>query len=362
MSALEVARRVAVAPQQVELGFDLGVREFVLLGRLPYLRRFGGETRRDIEAVETAMAATETLELQGRRMSELSGGERQRTVLAKALAQEPRVLLLDEPTSHLDIHHQMEVLRLVRRLNRESGMTVLAILHDMNLAAQYCDEVAVVKRGRVLRAGATREVMTREVLQEAFEVEVMVREDVVSGRPFVVPLEPIEGREDRKGKRVHIICGGGTGFRLMEELVRAGITTTAGVLNVGDTDYLVAKRLGIEVAEEAPFREISEESARRCQEMIRRAEVVVVTDVPFGPGNIRNLKILLKCQAARSGDEGPETRIFVQDSTGERDFSGGESSRLMKALEEQGALPLPGDLGEGLRTILSALQREEQAA
>jgi len=360
MSAWEVARRVAVAPQRVELGFDLGVREFVLLGRLPYLRRFAGENRRDLEVVEEAMAATEVLELQGRRIGELSGGERQRAVLAKALAQEPRVLLLDEPTTHLDIYHQMEMLRLVRRLNRQRGMTVLAILHDVNLAAQYCDEVAVVKRGRVLEAGPMREVMRREVLEETFGVEVMVREDVVSGRPFVVPLEPAERAEDNRRGWVHLICGGGTGFRLMEELSRAGVRMTAGVLNVGDTDYLVAKRLGLEVAEEAPFREISAESARRCMEMVGGAEVVVVTGVPFGPGNVRNLEMLLASQESRTEDGEAGPKIFVQDGTlGGRDFTGGEAQRLVERLIARGAVALPEDLGEGLRTILSALQPKE---
>lgn len=362
MSALEVARCVAVAPQRVELGFDVSVKEFVLLGRLPYLRRFGGETRRDLEAAEGAMEATETVELQARRMGELSGGERQRAVLAKALAQDPKFLVLDEPTTHLDIHHQMEVLRLVRNLNRQRGMTVLSILHDVNLAAQYCDEVAVVKQGRVLRAGPVREVMTREVLGEAFGVEVMVREDVVSGRPFVVPLEPMKGPENRNNGRVHLVCGGGTGFRLMEELCRAGVSVTAGVLNVGDTDYLVAKRLGVEVAEEAPFREISEKSARRCEEMVKGAEVVVVTDVPFGPANIRNLQIVLETQAAGVQRGRAPRKVFMNYGDMEkRDFSSGRASKLMDDLANLGALRLPDDLGQALRAVVSALRDRKES-
>jgi iron complex transport system ATP-binding protein len=361
LSQWEVARWVAVAPQRVELGFDMGVREFVSLGRLPYLRRFGGETRRDVERVEEAMAATEVLELQGRRMEELSGGERQRAILAKALAQEPKVLVLDEPTTHLDIRHQMEVLRLVRRLNRERGVTVLAILHDVNLAAQFCDEIAVVKGGKVLRSGPTGQVMMREVLEEAFGVELMVREDVVGGRPFVVPLEPAEGRENRQGKRVHVVCGGGTGFRLMEELSAMGIRVTAGVLNVGDTDYLVAKRLGIEVAEEAAFREISEESARRCLEMMKEAEVMVVTGVPFGPGNVRNLEVLLESLEWKAQKGEGAAKVLVRaEGIGERDFSGGKAERLMKELVARGAAPVPEEVRECLAAVLASLETGQQ--
>ena len=361
LSQWEVARWVAVAPQRVELGFDMGVREFVSLGRLPYLRRFGGETRRDVDRVEEAMAATEVLELQGRRMEELSGGERQRAILAKALAQEPKVLVLDEPTTHLDIRHQMEVLRLVRRLNRERGVTVLAILHDVNLAAQFCDEIAVVKGGKVLRSGPTGQVMMREVLEEAFGVELMVREDVVGGRPFVVPLEPAEGRENRQGKRVHVVCGGGTGFRLMEELSAMGIRVTAGVLNVGDTDYLVAKRLGIEVAEEAAFREISEESARRCLEMMKEAEVMVVTGVPFGPGNVRNLEVLLESLEWKAQKGEGAAKVLVRaEGIGERDFSGGKAERLMKELVGRGAAPVPEEVRECLAAVLASLETGQE--
>ncbi|OTA40989.1 MAG: iron ABC transporter ATP-binding protein, partial [Symbiobacterium thermophilum] len=156
----EVARVLAVVAQDTSVGFDFTVEEVVALGRTPYLPPLRSETPRDRAAVERAMRLTGTAPLAGRVITALSGGERQRVMVARALAQEPRLLILDEPTAHLDIANQVEVLDLVRRLNRTEGLTVLAILHDLNLAALYADRLVMLKDGRVWAGGPPAEVLT----------------------------------------------------------------------------------------------------------------------------------------------------------------------------------------------------------
>jgi cobalamin transport system ATP-binding protein len=171
----EMARRIALVPQELNVAFGFTVREMVLLGRTPHLRAFAGPTRRDHKVVEDTLELTETSGLADRLVTELSGGEKQRAVIAMALAQEPEVLLLDEPTVHLDINHQIEILELLQRLNRDCGLTVLATMHDLNLAALYFDELVMLKRGRVVASGAPVEVLSAEQIQNVFDARVHIQ-------------------------------------------------------------------------------------------------------------------------------------------------------------------------------------------
>jgi iron complex transport system ATP-binding protein len=171
-----LARHIALVPQELNLAFGFTVREMVLLGRTPHIGAFGGPTRRDHEIVNAMMKLAEVEWLAERYVTELSGGEKQRVVIAMALAQildltqngEAQVLLLDEPTVHLDINHQIELLELLRRLNRERALTVLATMHDLNLAALYFDELALLQWGRVAANGAPAQVLTAERIQNVF--------------------------------------------------------------------------------------------------------------------------------------------------------------------------------------------------
>ena len=176
LSPREVARRLAVVEQRPQVGFDFTVRELVELGRLPHLKFPDRLTPRDAEAVEEALAAVGLSELSGRRFSTLSGGEKQRVFLAIALAQEPQVLLLDEPTAHLDVRHQLELMELVAERAQE-GLAVLAAMHDLNLAAAFADRMILLVEGRVLAQGRPEEVLTRENLRTAFGVEARVARD-----------------------------------------------------------------------------------------------------------------------------------------------------------------------------------------
>jgi iron complex transport system ATP-binding protein len=191
MRRREIARRVAVVPQQSVITFPFTVREIVLMGRAPYLGMFQSESRADFEIAERAMDYTDTLRLADRRVDELSGGELQRVIIARALAQEPEAMLLDEPTSHLDLKHQVEIFDLIKRLNAESGMTFVVVLHDLNLAGEYCDRLLLLKEGQTFRMGRPKEVITAEAIKETYGVNALVTQNPVTHAPHVIPLSPL---------------------------------------------------------------------------------------------------------------------------------------------------------------------------
>jgi iron complex transport system ATP-binding protein len=186
MGRRDVAKIVAHLLQDRALGLAFSVREVVLMGRSPHLSRFGGETECDLAIVERAMELANVSHIADRPITGISGGERQRAFIAMCLAQEPQLLLLDEPTSHLDIGHQLSILNLIRSLSRQTRMTVVAVFHDLNLAAEYCDRLVLLDGGRVAVAGTPTEVLTAERIRNVYGAELLVERNPASGRPRVV--------------------------------------------------------------------------------------------------------------------------------------------------------------------------------
>lgn len=182
----ERARHMAVVAQETSVEFDFTVAETVQMGRLAHQGPMGRETEADRRAVRTALELTGTLDLAGRWITRISGGERQRVLLARALAQEPRLLLLDEPTAHLDLAFQTEIFDLVRSLNREKGLTVIAVLHDLNLAALYADRVVILRGGELFADGPPRSVITEKNVAAVFGRPVRVIPHPEDGSPHVV--------------------------------------------------------------------------------------------------------------------------------------------------------------------------------
>jgi iron complex transport system ATP-binding protein len=169
---MDLARRVAVLPQQLDLPVGFRVAELVGMGRAPHARRLLASTEADDRAVARALVDADALDLADRFAEELSGGERQRLLVAMALAQEPDLLLLDEPTLHLDLAHQVALLAAIRRLRDQRGLTVLAVLHDLNLAAAFAPRVAILDEGRVVADGPPAEVLTPDLVRRVFGVHV----------------------------------------------------------------------------------------------------------------------------------------------------------------------------------------------
>ncbi len=186
LSIEQRARLVAVVPQAVRLPESFTVLDTVLMGRTPYIGWLGRESEADQKAAFDAMDRTCTLELTARRIGELSGGEQQRVLIARALAQSAKTLLLDEPTAHLDLKHQADILTLVRDLAHDEGFAVLIVLHDLNLAALYADRVALLSNGQLVALGTPEEVLTTDRLSPVYGMRITVYEHPVNGGPLVL--------------------------------------------------------------------------------------------------------------------------------------------------------------------------------
>lgn len=185
LSLRKRAQNIAIVSQFVDAD-QISVEDYVLMGRIPYYSRFQFfETKRDREIAEKYMRLTEIFHHKNKLMTELSGGEQQRAAIARALVQEPELLLLDEPTSHLDITHQVRILNLLQQLNVQMELTVLMVIHDLNLASEYCDRLLLFNEGRIVTQGKPDDVLTFETIEEVYKTPVIVRTNPYSGKPVI---------------------------------------------------------------------------------------------------------------------------------------------------------------------------------
>ena len=179
----QLARQMAFLPQVPNMPKDMTVEELVYCGRYPYQNWWKNTAKEDREIVDDALSITKTDHLRHQLIPSLSGGERQRVWIAMALAQEPKLLVLDEPTTYLDINHQLEIMELLKRLNKEQGLTVLMVLHDLTQAVQYSDYMAAIKAGHLIAAGETKDITSDSLFKEVFSVDVQV--DNLDNKPYV---------------------------------------------------------------------------------------------------------------------------------------------------------------------------------
>lgn len=197
-----LAKTMACLTQDPSLVLSFTVREIILMGRSPHLPKIGRETTRDFEIAKNAMELADVSHLAERLITEISGGERQRALIAMCLAQEPKILLLDEPTNHLDIAHQLSALDLIRKLNLQTGMTIVAVFHDLNLAAEYCDKLLVLKRGRVEAFGSPEDVLTADMILKVYGAKVQTLQNPVSNKPHIVLTADMNHSANMEGARL----------------------------------------------------------------------------------------------------------------------------------------------------------------
>ncbi|MCS6803183.1 MAG: ATP-binding cassette domain-containing protein [Chloroflexota bacterium] len=284
--ARERARLVATVPQLTHIEGERRAEDIVLLGRYPHLGRFAIEGEKDRAIARLAMRSTDTDWLADRPVSTLSGGERQRLLIARALAQEPRLLLLDEPTASLDLRQEIQILDLVRQL-ADDGLTVVAAIHDLRLAARYADRLVVLRRGEVIADAPPREALTPEVLADAFGVRPLIEPDPLTGVAETV-LRPIRAPIPRRS-RVHVIAGGGRGAPVLARLAAAGFELSVGPLGEGDTDLPAARLCGARVLTHRPFAPIDDRLDAEHRRWVREADAVILADVCWGYANLPNL-------------------------------------------------------------------------
>lgn len=291
---------VAVVPQSYYVDYDFTVEDIVMMGRNPYIDFRHRESQEDREIAERAMKLTKTDMFRNRLYNQLSGGERQRVILARAINQQPDIILLDEPTSALDLHHQIEVMELIRQLNEKEHITVLAVLHDINLASRFCSRIVILKDGKVKVDGPPREIINR-------------RE--------IIPIRVMDEKQTAKPLRIHVICGEKGGVRILEQLTNMGHFVSAGVVNRESDDAEICEYLGIPRIEINSFQTVGPEEQEKNLELMKDADAVIVADIPFGEANIRNL----------DGLEHVKGELYIHRNIRTQDFTHG---KLQKRLEE----------------------------
>lgn len=332
----EIARQLAVVPQDTGVDFDFTVEEVVQMGRFPYHKGVRKSQARDEDIVHSAMEITEILHLRHRSAATLSGGETQRMVFARALCQEPDLLLLDEPTANLDIGYQWELLDIVSKLNREKGVTIIAAIHDLNLAALFFKQFVLLTGGKVLAFGSSEEVLTEKNIHTSYGIPASIFRHPLHGRLQVSvgkeSVTKIHRKESEKKERVHVLGGGKEALPVLETLFEQGYSLSLGPVSKEDSGYQFADFFNIPVIENPPFSPVNDSIYQQHLAQMFESVCVVLPPISFGEGNLRNLEAMVEAV-----DKGIPGMVVGNDFTG-RDFTGGKALDCIKRLQKKGAI------------------------
>ncbi|MEI7749205.1 MAG: ABC transporter ATP-binding protein, partial [Chlorobiaceae bacterium] len=285
------ASLLGVVPQKIESPMAFTVDQIVMNGRISSMGRWGTPSSVDYDLVERSMIYTDVLDLRERFFTELSGGEQQRVALAMVLAQDPKIIMLDESISHLDINHRQEVLQILMNLNREKQMTILLVSHDLTLSAGISDRFLLMEAGRLVKAGTPVEVLEPEVLSRVYNCDLHVQQDPYTGYLQVTGAIDSLRRRQKLNRSVHVIAGGGSGIELYRRLLIEGYEVTTGVLNRLDSDAEAARALNIPAVLAQPFSPVGSDAIAQALKMVGDADAVILSQVPFGSGNLVNLTL-----------------------------------------------------------------------
>ena len=277
-SLKETARRMSVMLTDRTKPELMTCHDIVAAGRYPYTGALGILSETDEKAIEDALELVHAREIAFRDFNAISDGQRQRVLLARALCQEPEIIVLDEPTSFLDIRHKLELLEILRHMAREQNITVILSLHEIDLAQKISDRVVCVKGDRIAGYGSAEEIFTEEKIRNLYEL----REGVYDPAFGSLELPGTEG-----DPRVFVLSGCGTGIPVFRSLKRQGIPFAAGILYTNDIDYRLARLTAAEVVSEQPFEEISDRALTQARQWVDRCGSVILTEFPIRSVNHR---------------------------------------------------------------------------
>ena len=263
----------------------LTCHDIVATGRYPYTGRLGVLSHEDEEKVDDALRAVNALDLGGKDFNAISDGQRQRILLARAICQEPEIIILDEPTSFLDIRYKLELLSILGRMAKKNGITIIMTLHEIDLAQKISDKIVCVSGDHITRYGTPQEVFKEDIIRDLYGI------DNGFFDPMFGSIELMKPAGDEP--EVFVISSGGTGIPVYRELQKTNTAFAAGVLYTNDMDYQLARLLACEVVTEKPFEEISDEAFTRAKELIDKSSRVINAGVPVGSFN-RKIKELLE--------------------------------------------------------------------
>ena len=290
LSFRELSTKMAVVLTERMKPELMTCHDIVATGRYPYTGRLGMLTREDEEKVEEAMKAVHAEELGGRDFNAISDGQRQRVLLARAICQEPEVIILDEPTSFLDIRHKLELLAILRRMAKEKGITVIMSLHEIDLAQKISDKIICVKGESISHFGVPETIFREDIIRDLYEID---------NGSFDPCFGSIELPRPEGTPRVFVLSGCGTGIPVFRRLQKENIPFAAGILYTNDIDYQLARILAMETVTEEPFQEISDQAFTRACRLMGSCERVIDTGAPVGMCN-RRIKEL-RAEAKRLG-------------------------------------------------------------
>ena len=288
LSLKELATRMAVVLTERMKPELMTCRDIVATGRYPYTGRLGILTAEDEAKVDSAMEAVHALELSDRDFNAISDGQRQRILLARAICQEPEIIILDEPTSFLDIRHKLELLSILRGMAKEKGITVIMSLHEIDLAQKVSDKILCVKGETIDTYGTPEEVFDEGNIRALYDIE----------QGFFDPcFGSIELPRPMGEPRILVLSACGTGIPVYRALQKRNLPFCAGILYTNDLDYRLARLLASEVVTEQPFHEIGDAAFNRAMELVHKCDTVIDAGVEIGPCNRRMEEILRAARA-----------------------------------------------------------------
>ncbi|MFX1450154.1 MAG: ABC transporter ATP-binding protein [Promethearchaeota archaeon] len=319
----DLATVMAYVPQETSLNFDFTAYEVALMGRNPYLGKFDTESEEDYWVVSKIFNLTKCEKIANRNFNDLSGGEKQKIIFSRALVQEPKILLLDEPTTHLDIYNQIEYMELLKKFQKNEGLTIIMVIHDLNLAAQYCDRLILMSEGGIYSEGSVENVLTEDNIKSVFNIDVIMHKSYITDSIHIVPY--LRFIKETHPTRIHIICGGGSGAKILH--LFKNFKVSVGVLNSADSDHEVASLYNYQIVTEKPFSPISLESYNKLLKVLEEVEYVIFCNFPIGRGNLKNLECILEI----------DKKIIIYEETDIelRDFTDGKAKKLYEELKKR---------------------------